>query len=137
MVAGTIAAIAAIAIPRYGRAVDRSALDAAAARCVAEFEAIRTRAIAERRAIAVRFVEGRGQGRILIAALDGKPLAGIVDFDLRRSPYGAGIESTTFPDSELIFDARGFAASAGTVLLERGAQRRAVRVDGGGSMVWR
>lgn len=134
IVVATIATLAAIGLPRYGRAVERSAARSAALRCVAELESARDRAIAERRAIAVRFTAGTGL--LELAAVDQKPTGGDALVDLGAPPYGIAFTGSSFAGDTVVFDERGL-ATAGSIVVARGAHSHTVAVSRGGSVAWR
>ena len=127
-----IAAVAAVAMPRYASALSRFESAAAARRVIAEVDRARQRARAASRTVTVRFDPDADTVRTLgLAGLD-DPQA-VAAADLAAGPYHVDLIAANFGGTtNLTFDGYGRPAAGGTVTLTRGGLTRVVTVDARG-----
>ncbi len=126
--------LAAIAVPRFARAQDGAALDAAARRVVAELTAIRERAIVSRTAATVSLAIGRGVMRVNGIETAGLSCAG-GGFTIEDAPYGVTVGTVTWDSSAIAFDAFG-ASESGKFTIVRDRQSRTIFVEATGAVRW-
>ena len=136
MTLSIVAITAAIAVPRFASATNRSGAEAAARRLAAGVERVRERVRLAGVPATVTFSVGTGRVRVtgLVLSASETELEG---FDLSESPYGATIVSAKFGLlAEVTFDARGFPNSIGQVVVGRGVFERTIQIDDIGRARW-
>lgn len=124
-----LATLAAIAMPRYGNAIARYHLDAAAKRIVIDLEYARTQAMTRSKAQSITFDVGA----------DSYSIAGIEDLKTRSATYGVALSgepyrvdlaSATFGGSATAtFDIYGIPNAAGTVVVQNGSGKRTITLN--------
>ena len=126
-----IAAVAAMAMPRYASALSRFESAAAARRVVAEIDRARQHARAASRPVTLRFDVGADTVTTPnLAGLGGSAAAPV---DLAATPYHTQLTAADFGGTpDLTFDGFGQPHSSGTVTLTRGDLTRVVTVDARG-----
>ncbi len=129
-----VGVLAAIAVPRFARAQDLAAVDAAARRVVAELAAVRERAMVSRAEASVSLPAGRGLIRVNGIETAGLGSAG-GGFSIEDAPYGVTIGEVTLNPAVIRFDPFG-AATAGKFTLVRNGVSRTVFVDSTGALRW-
>lgn len=121
--------VAAIAVPRYGQAINRYHLKLAAARVDADLDLVRRQS--RLTTTSLRFVVNTATNSYTIptlSAMNQKP--GDYAVDLSAEPYGAAIYSADFAgDTELVFDAYGTPDSNGIIIVNVGDQAVAVALN--------
>lgn len=135
MAIAIVAVIAVIAIPRFTRASDRSRVEAAARRLSAELVAVRDRARASRTTAMVTM--DAGVARFRVSGVDTGGLgcaAGTIDLSIE--PYAVAVSASSFSITPLSFDRFGTPQARGSIVLIRGAVKKAVVIDGNGGIAW-
>ncbi len=129
IVMAIMAIIAAMAAPRYGRALARHRADAAARRIVADLALARQRARAMSQSVTVAF--DWPQSRYTIAGLaDPEGKAAAYTVSLREEPYLASIDVVDFAGAASItFNGFGRPSAGGQVSIASGSSTRVVQVD--------
>lgn len=123
-----VAVLAAMVVPRYGNAINRYRVDAAARRVAADiaFAQSRARALSTSRSIWFDI----NDGTYLLNSETGFNSASTYSIDLTADPYDCTIGTANFGGTATItFNGYGFPASAGTIQLQSGNATRIVSVD--------
>ena len=129
MVLVIIAAVSAIAIPRYANSYTRYRVEAAARRIVADLSYTRSEARGTSSATTIIFNLGAGTYSIpSVSALDGGP--GIYVVDLGDEPYQSVLATADFAGSPMVnFDGFGMPSSAGSVTVTAGGITKTIVLD--------
>ncbi|MBN1509954.1 MAG: prepilin-type N-terminal cleavage/methylation domain-containing protein [Sedimentisphaerales bacterium] len=123
-----IAICAAVAIPRYARAVGRYQADLAARRVAADLRQAQSYAKMTSASCTVTFTVATSQYQLAsVAPLDGK--SGTYTVDLTLPPYRAKIVSTTLTNAQVVFTGWGAPDRTGAVVVASGSEQRTVSVD--------
>jgi type II secretion system protein H len=135
LVLAIVAIFAAVATPRYGRAVGRYRADLAARRVVADLRLAQSWAKQVSAARTVSFSPATGQYQLLnVPSPDG--VAGDYTVILSAEPYRASLVSASFNNSaQVVFSGWGLPNTGGTVVVSAGAEQRTVVVDGASGSV--
>ena len=125
-----MAVVAAIAVPRYGRASARYRLDLAARRVAADLRMAQSHARAASSPYAVHYTPATNEYRLLnVASFDGA--LGNYAVCLAAEPYRVTLSLADFGgNSQVTFDGWGLCDYGGTVVVKLGSQQRTVTVDG-------
>lgn len=128
LVAGIIAIVAAMAIPRYGRAAGRHRADLAARRVAADLRQAQLYARTTSASCTAVFTVATSTYQVLNApSLDG---IGTYTVDLRVPPYQARIVSANFGGvAQVVFSGWGLPGKAGTVVVAVGSEQRTIAVN--------
>jgi type IV fimbrial biogenesis protein FimT len=129
LVVAIVAIFAAIAAPRYGRAVGRYRLDLAARRVAADLRLAQSSARAASASRTVVFTPATDRYQLQgVASPDG--VAGDYTVWLRVEPYGADLAGADFNGvSQVVFSGWGLPNCSGVVTLNVGSRQRTVVVD--------
>ena len=126
-----VAALAAIAVPRFGNSIARHRVEAAAARIAADLGLAQKRAVMTSTAQVVTFDPGSNSYTLKGAPhLDRAASAYVVD--LGAEPYGAALATVDFGgDTEIVFNGYGLPlnGAGGSVVIQVGSHFRTVTVD--------
>ncbi len=130
LVTGIIAVVAAMAIPRYGRATGRYKADLAARRVAADLRQAQLYARTTSTSCTVVFTLATSTYQMMYApSLDGTD--GTYTVDLRRPPYESRIVSASFGGvPQIVFSGWGLPGRAGTVVVAAGSEQRTIAVNG-------
>jgi type II secretion system protein H len=137
IVLAILAILASIAGVRYGGAVTRHRVEAAAERIAADVELLQNRARQTSRELTLTFRPGADSyGSSQIAALD-NPDADY-EVDLSRDPYQVDLVTATLGgDNAVVFDLYGKPDSGGTIQLRAGDWTATVTIDADtGRAIW-
>jgi Tfp pilus assembly protein FimT len=129
LIMAIVATLAAIAVPRYGTALDRYHADAAAHRIIRDLELARATARAEGKTVTLTF--NVAQDRYVLSGVDDLENSGSdAEVILTDEPYRSRVNSALFSgDTKVIFDGYGAPDSGGTVVVSCGAITRSVMLD--------
>ena len=122
------AVLGAMVVPRYGNAISRYRVDAAARRVAADlaFAQSRARALSTSRSVTFNV----NAGTYLLNSESGFNGASTYAVDLTTDPYYVSIGTANFGGTGTItFNGFGFPASAGTIQISSGSASRIVSVD--------
>lgn len=124
-----IATMGMIAIPRYGAAVARYRVHAAATRIASELDRIRDRSRRAGEAHTVKFVAGKG-GMLILRTADASVESRL---QLKTEPYWSIVNQASLGgDSEMVFDGYGVPDSGGTVVVRHGSLGITITIDAAG-----
>ena len=124
-----IATVAAIAVPRYGGAVARYRIKAAARRIVEDLALARATARSKSASVTVTFDVAMNQYQISGVAALNDPLSD-AELNLSDSPYHAQLVSADLGgDNVVIFDGFGSPDSGGTIVIAGGAVTKTIVLD--------
>lgn len=127
-----LAVVAALAMPRFGNAVARYHVEAAAGRLYADLVLTRETAKQRGRSMAMTFTTERGSGWVVRGMADLEhPSSSNYNVDLTLEPYVSSIESVDMGgDTEIVFDGFGIPDTNGEIVLRSGAFTRVIRIAG-------
>jgi prepilin-type N-terminal cleavage/methylation domain-containing protein len=130
MVTAMVAIMAAMAIPRYGRAAGRYQADLAARRVAADLRQAQLHARTTSASSTVAFTVATSTYQLVNApSLDGA--TGTYTVDLTASPYRAKIISASFDGGgQVIFNGWGLPDKAGSVVVAVGSEQRTITLNG-------
>lgn len=125
-----VAALAAVAIPRFAAPLKRQRLEAGARRVAADLGFVQRRARQTSSATSIRFDAGAASYEILGMADPDRPSQAYV-VKLGEEPYGLEIKAVDFGgDGTLTFDGYGMPDAAGYVVLRLSGTDAQVTLDG-------
>ncbi len=129
LVAAIVTVVAAMALPRYGRAAGRYRADLAARRIAADLRQAQLYAKMTSASCTIAFTLATSTYQVMNApALDGT--GGTYTVDLRRPPYEAKIVSVSFGGpTQVVFSGWGLPGNAGTVVVAAGSEERTVSLN--------
>lgn len=135
LVVAILATFAAMALPRYGRALARHRADLAARRVVSDLVQAQAYAQTTSSACTVSFSAATAQYDLIgVPSFDGN--SGDYRVDLFLDPYEAVLVSVDLGgDSQVVFDGWGMPDSGGTIVVSSGTEQRTVVVDGSSGQV--
>ncbi len=130
LVAAIIAIVAAVAIPRYGRASGRYKADLAARRVAADLRQAQLYARMISASCTIAFTPATSTYQVMnTPSLDGT--GGTYTVTLTARPYEARIVSVNFGGAtQVVFSGWGLPSKAGTVVIAAGSEQRTISVDG-------
>ena len=124
-----IAALSAVAVPRFSGALLHYRADATARRIVAALELARAEAFRTSKSQTVQFVIASNEVRFS-EILDPDNSGQSYVFRLDEAPYRARLLSATFgPGSNAVFDPYGEPVNAGTVVFEAGGMQKTIALN--------
>ncbi len=125
-----IATVGAMAIPRYGAAVARYRVEAAATRVVAEVHRVRDKSGRAGRSLTISFRGGKNA--FLTTYTVGAARESLVW--LKAEPYWAVINSVDLGgDTAIVFDGYGAPDSGGTIVVRHGSIASTITIDTAGA----
>ncbi len=125
-----ISILAAIAVPRYGEALSRYRVDAAARRVVVDLDYARQLAQSTSASVSIRIHSGNDRVRLIDIPNPDYAGSSHTDTELWSRPYYADVVSSDFGgDMMVIFDGYGVPDTGGTAILAVGTQTRNVVLD--------
>jgi len=129
LVSAIIAIVAAMAVPRYGRAAGRYQVDLAARRVKADLQQAQVYARTTSAPCTVIFSVGVNKYELAnVSTLD--RTAGSYTVTLAAEPYKARLVSANFNSaSQVVFNGWGLPDNGGTVVVAVGTQQRTITVD--------
>lgn len=130
LVIALIAVAAAVAMPRYGRAVCHYQADAAARRIVADLAAAQARAKLNSTTVTVNFDATRN--RYAVPGMPDPGVAGSTSYTvaLGSTPYAASLVSAAFGGaSSVSFDGYGAPSSGGTIVVQSGTTTISINLN--------
>ena len=129
LVIAIIATVAAIAVPRYGGAVARYRIEAAARRIVEDLALARASARSKSAGVTVTFDVAANQYQLSGVAALNDPLSD-AKLNLSDPPYHARLVSAVLGgDNAVIFDGFGTPDSGGTIVIAGGAVTKTIVLD--------
>lgn len=129
LVIAIIATLAAIAVPRYGGAVARYRIEAAARRIVEDLALARATARSKSTSVTVTFDVAMNQYQISGVSALNDPSSD-AELNLSDPPYRAQLVSAIFGgDNAVIFDGFGIPDSGGTIVIAGGAVTKTILLD--------
>ena len=129
LVIAIIATVAAIAVPRYGGAVARYRIEAAARRIVEDLALARASARSKSAGVTVTFDVATNQYQLSGVAALNDPLSD-AKLNLSDPPYHARLVSAVLGgDNAVIFDGFGTPDSGGTIVIAGGAVTKTIVLD--------
>jgi len=130
LVSAIIAIVAAMAVPRYGRAAGRYQADLVARRVKADLQQARMYARTTCGSCTVIFsVAANNYQLVNVATLDNT--SGNYTVALAADPYKARLVSASFNSTaQVVFNGWGLPDNGGTVVVAVGTQQRTIAVDG-------
>ena len=129
VVIAIIATVAAIAVPRYGGAVARYRIKAAARRIVEDLALARATARSKSASVTVTFDVATNQYQISGVSALNDPLSD-AELNLSDRPYHAQLVSADLGgDNAVIFDGFGTPDSGGTIVIAGGALTKTIVLD--------
>jgi type II secretion system protein H len=130
LVSAIIAIVAAMAVPRYGRASGRYQVDLAARRVMADLEQAQVYARTTSAPCTVLFSPGTNKYQLVgVSTLD--RTSGSYTVHLATEPYKASLVSADFNGlAQVIFNGWGLPDNGGAVAVRVGTQQRTITVDG-------
>ena len=124
-----IGVLAAIAMPRYGRAIASYRVHAAAQRIAADVRYAQTLARATSSAQSIQFLVEKSRYTVTTAR-DLEQSGGFYTVDVAAEPYSAALTSVDFGGATVLtFDGFGTPSSAGRIVVESGDTRCTITVD--------
>ncbi len=129
VVISVTAILAGLAMPRYAAAVNRSKVDAAARRMVADLALVQARAKANSSTQTISFTAGTSQYQINgMSDLDRSSASYVVA--LAAEPYGVSLSwSGIGNDNSLSFNGYGVPDTLGSFVITRGGYSKTVSID--------
>jgi type II secretion system protein H len=129
LVSVIIAIVAAMAVPRYGRAAGRYQVDLAARRVKADLQQAQVYARTTSASCTVLFSVAANKYQLAnVSALDGT--TGNYTVTLAAEPYKARLVSANFNSAaQVVFNGWGLPDNGGTVVVAVGTQQRTIAVD--------
>jgi len=128
MVLTIMAVLAAIAVPRYSNAIERTRADAVTRRIVIDLEYAQRSAKTSNQARTVAFKWPDSYELVGLASLKDASAKYVVM--LQEDPYGAqGVSHDLGGDDEIIFDIYGIPDTGGSITISVGAHSRTITID--------